>query len=343
MNINFEEMSGREKELYEKMWSDYDFGTMDAEIVRTYNTRYQKESKNSYCFGGGIDKGQVLVKAFNIENADLFLKKYEMATSGSGDEQQKITILRSSSLCALLHFYNITDDYPLILEFVTNKRKRKVKFTESMFEYKSPVLNNPSNMDIVLLGKEDDQDVILFLESKFSEHYIYASIIRSGISCQYLDENCPSASLYDDAVLKELGLKKEIENKDEFKLETNNKEQMYIEGIKQMISHYTGLMNVINGKLYEGEKPEDHKKIDTAIKNKEVAVILGEIVFDGRIDDLEKKEYSKKYHMLATHIAELTRGNDRFEMIIDELGYSLFKDSEHRVEPKIREFYRYDA
>ena len=102
----------------------------------------------------------------------------------------------------------------MILEFDTNKQKRKVRFTESLFEYKSPVLNNPSNMDIVLLGKEDDQDVILFLESKFSEHYIYASSIRRGISCQYLDDNCPIVSLYDDVVLKELGLKKEIENKD---------------------------------------------------------------------------------------------------------------------------------
>ncbi len=47
-------------------------------------------------------------------------------------------------------------------------------FTESVFEYKSPVLDgkrHPSNIDVVLLGKDkDDKKVALFLESKFSEY-----------------------------------------------------------------------------------------------------------------------------------------------------------------------------
>jgi len=337
MSSIFEEMSGREKEIYIKMWSDFDFSTMDAEIRKTNG------SKNSYCFDGEGDKAHVLVKAFDIENEDLFIEKYNMATSGSGDEKQKINILRSSSLCALLHFYNVTTDNPLILEFETNKGKRRVEFTESFFEYKNPVINQPSNMDVVLLGKDENQDIILFLESKFSEHFKDASdVMKNAISRQYLKEGRVSAPLYDSSVLKQLDLRRVDVDEGHFKLETLDGKEIYIDGIKQMISHYTGVMNVLNGKLYKGEKPEEHKKVDKAIQNKEAQLILGEIVFDDRIEALAGNDYEKRYHTLAARIAELTKEDKRFEMMIDGLGYSLFKTNAHRIEPMIKRFYRYE-
>ena len=95
-----------------------------------------------------------------------------MAVGGSGNEGDKITTLHSSSLCALLHFYNV-ERHPLTLEFKTknNKKveiKRRVIFNKSVFEFKSPVIGNPSNMDVVLIGKDENtgKNIVFFLESK---------------------------------------------------------------------------------------------------------------------------------------------------------------------------------
>ncbi len=99
-----------------------------------------------------------------------------MAVSGSGQEGRRITTLHSSSLCALLHFYNIEEEPLLKLTLDTNKKTRSVTFTQSFFEYQTPVFNYPSNMDVVLLGKDDEgEEVALFLESKFSEYFLYTS------------------------------------------------------------------------------------------------------------------------------------------------------------------------
>ena len=198
-------------------------------------------------------------------------------------------------------------------------------------------------MDIVLFGKDkcEEQDIILFLESKFSEYFIDANNVKNGISRQYLREDRVSAPLYESSMLKRLGLRREDEDKGHFKLETIGEQQIYIEGIKQMISHFTGITNVINGKLYKGKKPANHKEVDKAIQNKEYKIILGEIVFDRIIEKLEGGNFSKEYHELSLGIAEQIKGNDRFEIITEELGYSLFKGSDHKIEPKIKAFYRY--
>ncbi len=346
MIIDLEKMSGKEKELYEKMWSDFDFSTMDVEIRKTNG------SKNSYCFDGEGDIAQVLIKAFDIENKDFFLKKYDMATSGSGKEKQKINILRSSSLCALLHFYNVTEDKdnynPLILEFETNKHKRKVRFTSSVFEYKSPVIDNnhPSNMDVVLIGKDlsTDEKIVLFLESKFFEYFIDASdVIKKAISRQYLIEKRVSAPLYDSSFLEQLGLIRFDVDNGHFKLRTLEGEKLYIDGIKQMISHYTGVMNVLHLNRYEEkdkERIEIQKEVEEALDSGAIA-ILGEILFDGRIKALAGDDYTKRYKVLASRIAELTKENERFEIVMNDLKYSLFKDNTHRIELKIKEFYRH--
>ena len=350
MNIIFEEMDGRPRKLYEAMWKDFDFSKMKAEINRTYSTRYQKESDNSYSFGGELNKEQIIANAFGIKNIKLFAKKYKMATEGSGEEKRKISTLHSSSLCALLHFYNVTEDNPLILELVTDKQpKRVIEFNESFFEYKSPVINNPSNMDVVLLGKDNGQDVVLLLESKFSEYFLGASSVLHDVSNQYLDKHYASAPLYTDEVLKKMGLRKKPDGEGYFKLESFEG-QFYIGGIKQMISHYTGVMNVLNGEPYveKGKKSEVQEKIDNVIDKEKAVVILGEIVFDSIIGDLELRPkvkcgsaYSEKYEKLVMQIKDLTKENKRFEIITKEIGYSLFKDNEHKIEPKIKAFYRY--
>ena len=91
------------------------------------------------------------------------LDQAAMACGGSGQEERRITTLHSSSLCALLFFYNVTDNHPLTIKGVGT-------FKESVFEFRSPVRDeeHPSCMDVVLIGEDEEhKPLVLFLESKF--------------------------------------------------------------------------------------------------------------------------------------------------------------------------------
>jgi hypothetical protein len=361
MNIDFKSMEGRKKKLYSALWGDFDFSTINAKIENTRNLKDSKPSRNSYCFSGEMDKhGELLMKIFGItdKEKELFKEKFAMAVSGSGQELLKIGTLHSSSLCALLHFYNV-DDNPLILDGLeTNKTTRTIKFTRSLFEYKSPVINtnHPSNMDVVLIGKdmESGEDIVLFLESKFAEYYTSASTKCKGISQKYLD-NKYGSDLYKDNVLTRLGLKRNNYDTKHFEL-VSMSEPFYIGGIKQMISHYIGIRNVLNKKYCEGKKQDNaskqkevEKAIETGNGGKGAIVILGEIVFDRFIGDLELKPglkcgaiYSQKYEILADEIGKLIKNEkvERFEILKKELGYSLFLTNPHKIEDRISQFYR---
>ena len=356
MRIDFESMSGQARKLYSALWGDFDFSTINAEVEENRNIKSSKPSCNSYCFSGEMDKeGNLLKEIFGISNKELFKEKFAMAISGSGQEIQKISTLHSSSLCALLHFYNVTNDTSLILNGLeTNKTTRTIQFTRSLFEYKSPVINpnHPSNMDVVLIGKdmESDEDIVFFLESKFSEYYTGAGKKSTAISTKYLQEKYFSAPLYKDDVLDKMGFQVADKNTKSFKL-LSKAEPFYIDGIKQMISHYTGIRNVLEGSYFPEKDPDKAVKqneVNDLLKNGATA-ILGEIVFDNYIGDLELKPglkcgdiYGQKYEILADEIGKLIKKEnvERFEILKKELGYSLFVDNNHIIEDRIRQFYR---
>ena len=357
MRIDFESMNEKMKKLYSALWADNEFISNNANLIeQSMDSRYKNHSHNSYCFAGTEDTEELLTKIFGIKEPEkepkLFKEKFDMAVSGSGQELRKITTLHSSSLCALLHFYNVTEDNPLILaDLMTDKSQRTIKFTKSFFEYKSPVINNPSNMDVVLIGKdvESGDNIVFFLESKFSEYYTSASKKSNSISKKYLEAKY-CAPLYKDEALLKMGLRKADINTNFVEL-ISEKEPFYIDGIKQMISHYTGIRNVLNGNFYKTEKEnqeneQKQNEINNAIKNG-ATVILGEIVFDRFIGDLELKPglkcgeiYSQKYEELAKQIGELTKDVPKFEIMHKELGYSLFNENNHIIEDQIRQFYR---
>ena len=156
-------------------------------------------------------------------------------------------------------------------------------------------------------------------------------------------------------MLTRLGLKRKKTDTKNFEL-VSMSEPFYIEGIKQMISHYIGIRNVLN-KKYCKEKNQDNaskqKVVEDAIETgnggKGAIVILGEIVFDRFIGDLELKPglkcgavYSQKYEILADEIGKLIKHDkvERLEIVKKELGYSLFMKNGHDIEPQIRAFYR---
>lgn len=314
----------------------------------------KKGSNGSLCFS----IAPMLIDIFDIEDPMRFREKYNMAIGGSGSEEDKITTLHSSSLCALLHFYNV-ERHPLTLEFKTknNKKveiKRRVIFNKSVFEFKSPVIDPryPSNMDVVLIGKDKDngENIVFFLESKFAEYYLYANKKSGDISKRYSgsDGNEYTKIIYEEEKLNRLGLKTKPSKKEKH-FYLNSEEKFYVDGIKQMISHYCGIRNVLEPKYYN-ETDEFRMKnvqevVESEIKEKNPVVILGEIVFDSKIGDLKLSPdsdktcleiYRKKYQELAKIIAGIDNLPEKFEMVNDLLCYSTIRD---KLEDNIKAFY----
>lgn len=317
---------------------------------------------------------KLFIKRFGIKNETDFKDKYDMAVSGSGNESFKITTLHSSSLCCLLFFYNVSKNNPLTLKFETNKGERRVTFTESVFEFKNKVISSPSNIDVVLIGKDEDKKntILLFLESKFAEYYL-----SSGKTCDlgegYL-KNKIGAKLYkikhdlnNDLGsmdygkpyylegLKCLGVtieknkqKKNGKDKDVYKIQSNK--ISYIDGIKQMISHYIGIKNLMDGK-YHSSKGKQQQIIKEIIKNKDdIIFILGEIAFElpNEAAMTALNNYRENYELLAEIIAEQEPANSRFEILKDLRFYSEITEDErtkgeknnYKVDEKVKAFYR---
>lgn len=213
------------------------------------------------------EKSKILKKHFNIQEK-CFDEKFEQATSGSGQEYLRITVMHSSSLCGLLHFYNLEGK---TITVNINNNIKSFEVEEVRFEEKNDVIvkNYPSNMDVVLKGKMDGELTILFLELKFSEYLSFGSC-RIGKS--YTDES------KNKGTFKHLVAKRFI---DENNLTNDGylvsyKEKTYNNGLKQMISHYIGVCNYIeqknleNRKVYLGSMIFKHNfKINKKINNKE--------------------------------------------------------------------------
>ncbi len=387
-------------------WRDNKFFE-NIRVQKVFSVRYKKYSDNSYAFQIKNDEGNIidnknisklkckcfdsiykkLTEIFDIEDKDdRFKKKLKEACGGSGSEQRKITTLHSSSLCALLFFYNVSEENQLTLTIDS----KKITFIDVLFEFQNTVIKGgkPSNVDVVLLGKDDNNDnkVILFLESKFSE-YLDVSSQFTYLGLDYLREyEC----IYNDDFLKNIGFsiiknekepkvfkkKKNGKIKEYNGIETTNKSNSYIEGVKQMISHYIGINNLLEEgfhdkkdnhiklqKLYvfldkgttEGYEKIQLDKKELMKKLKQSKVYLGEILFDFHNMNIGNKEdfynYSDKYTKLAENLKVLEDKNKSRNKIIvlpQLLTYSLFKDNkenskykiEHKIEDKIKEYYK---
>lgn len=198
-------------------------------------------SENSLMFSGEKGPDEVLKKVFCL--GDAFQHKYEQAVSGNGQEEQKINRLHSSALLSLLAFYSVSKENPITFEI----DGKEVVFTNVKFEHKNCVgkdekgKEHNSNMDITLYDGDElkSSENVLFLESKFSEYLtlgqkkdisniVYGDIYRMLFNQPSVDK-----------------LVCERQDSGYFLLKTNEKGNHYCEGIKQMISHYMGVLNFI--------------------------------------------------------------------------------------------------
>lgn len=321
-------MTKKSRYLYEIMWGSKDF---DFSIMKTNGS-----SKNSYSFCDTSTTNKdlcsdKLIEIFGITDKDLFKEKFHQSCSGSGNELKRISTLHSSALCALLFFYNVTEKNPLRLKI----NNRDCDFTYSQFEFKNPVINNPSNMDVVLVGRyADTKDVlVLFLESKFSE-YMERTNKHLDISSAYLT-NKYSENIYADDTLRKLGITKTYETGEKvFTIEST--QRCYLEGLKQMISHFIGVNN------YVSKGPVTQGNLVSFIR-KDADVYLGTILFDKGIGNYEISRGVKCYDSYKENyekLADILNSQGTPVHVIKELfSYTMFENMDFIKEYKILNFY----
>lgn len=336
--IDFDAMSKAKRALYECMWGSEDF---DLPVEKTMFKG--SPSNNSYTFANtsavNADLcGDRLAELFGIRHRDLFKEKFAQSCGGTGRELKRIAALHSSSLCALLFFYHVSEENPYRMEI----EGETYVFTYSRFEYQNTVIKDkaPSNVDVVLVGTDSlGKTTVLFLESKFSEYY-EGTGKKLKIAAAYL-ENDYGKVLYGEDLLAEMGLYATERNGTENFILRSEK-ACYLEGIKQMISHYIGVRNLCDNP----DRRDDAAAREISAGAK---VLLGEILFTKGIGQLPLgngeeclASYRKKYMILADALNEqLERDgvSGKFTVLRDVLSYSQFQDKAYVQDPQVKRFY----
>ena len=284
--------------IYKFFAQNDDFwNSCQSELIKT--PWRDTDSENSLTFKVDETKRQaeILKSIFEIKD-EKFVSKYGEAIGGNGHEGNKIMTLHSSSLLSFLCFYKISNEQPLPLSLCINGREVNFKFTNSVFEHQNrlsyayeqnlsyPELESTSNIDIALSeGILKESKKVLFLESKFSE-YLHNGAVYNISQEAY------------STIYKELGLTPDVDNKINAVVETyKNKEgkdcykmkardskrtNAYLEGVKQMISHFLGACT------YAAKFP--YKE-----------VYLGSIIYNFNDPLIDKKKFSN-YSKLYTGI-----------------------------------------
>jgi len=328
MKYDFSNMKGKAGTLYRNMWGKTDFEPDDFITNKNWTGNESKDSffiktpETTKAFDQIIPAlAKDLANAFELGNKERFTEKLRQACGGSGQEAMKIATMHSSSLCSLLFFYNLSgesddlsDGNRLVLEL--GKDNKRYSFYKSLFEFQNVVIGSgsPSNMDVVLLGQEickdngvDFKPVVLFLESKFSEYYIgvakHLDISKAYLKNEYGEKvynELLSVKVDNDESGYKYSKKEGKDPEKQFRLSVRQEE--YLDGIKQMISHYIGVCNLIDKEIVKKHAcEEEYRKVSDLINNG-ATVLLGSIVFDDLFRGAENQFYTNyklNYKMLA--------------------------------------------
>ena len=294
---------------------------------RIVNTPFRnKVSENSFCFEVGMKPSkteeykerllQTIKDVFGITNSS-FDEKFNQAINGAGQEWNELNVFHSSSLLALLCFYNVSKDNPLSVEI----EGKTCKFTTSEFEVSNIIGKNirgrnySSHIDVKLTGTCEGKSVSLYLESKFSEYVNQ----RGNTSFSYTDDY---NSIYSKLQGKIEDLDINIGSDKITLVQTNNKRPArYWQGIKQMISHYLGMKNC-----------KDESKL----------IYLGEILYDFRPDIYKQNDFFGDYEdihkQLVDALEEIESQPQTFKVGKNILTYQgLFIN--YSLDERVRELY----
>lgn len=347
MKPNFEELKYKYKnEVYRNLLLKKN----EFDVQKTWTQNKNKEwvlSDNSYSFlfenipNNEItdDNLHVIINGFkeifSISNP-AFEEKLEEVCSGSGDEKTKITTLHSSSLCALLFFYGVSSENKLIL----NLNDKEIAFDEVHFEYQNHVISSkyPSNIDVVLISHSSN--IVLFLESKFSE-YLYRNKKSNSIGASYKTKFFSKDMYINEALSKESPVISVLLNdKNELFLEAE--EPLYLDGFKQMISHYIGLKTLLGEerKSFVKDKCESKKAVTRMVING-ANIYLGEILFDNFDFDDGKTSLTsyKQLYLKFISMARKSDSNTKINLVNNVLTYSEIKKSGYKLDEKVIDFY----
>lgn len=204
-------------------------------------------------------------KLFGIEDVE-FDEAFRVVTGGMGNELAKINSLTSSSLLSLLVFYplfnkNTKDSLTLSVN------GNLISFTNCFFEIRNKVIRLPSCVDVVL--QSEDKKTLLFLESKFLEYEDTTTEATYGKGYYSLYSEYLRDYLTDITVASD--------NKGRTKL--TSKTRIYIEGLKQSISHLIGLVRGPKDETAEYYTKEYLKAYSKAYKGAKT-LMYGTILFN---------------------------------------------------------------
>lgn len=260
---------------------------------KSLRLRFIKKGKSTYFQKDDSEQtNHLFIKKYFLPhmNQDVFDDLYNQAIGGSGCENDNMINIASSALFSFLFFSSISSNCPLIIDGVS--------YVKVCFEYKNRTLNGttdfaPSNIDVVL--SDENFENLLFIESKFGEYYYSQVNNYQKLSKQYLQKGATPK------IVNEL-----IETKNKtFTLDSDlhffdNEKKHYFEGIKQMITHISGLSNFTNGRFYSQNSRFEHDKMKINIEEHYQAKIrLQEIVYDfGEFSSVELHDYECLQHTL---------------------------------------------
>lgn len=243
---------------------------------------------------------------FGIEPDENWFEAFRIATEGQGDERRKINSLISSSLLSLLMFHKLfmndnTNDY---ISIKLPNIDDAVLFDKCFFEVRNRVVRFPSCVDVALYSSK--QNVILFLESKFTEYTRLKKEEYYGkgyitLYTEYLRQHLSPIIETDKATFK---------GKEKLRIGTKSGER-YIEGVKQSISHLIGLTRGPH-KVGTGYYPESYHAKYSRLYGNAGKLYYGTILFDPRgmnVDCSMYEDYVKLYvDTIGSHGKELVNG-----------------------------------
>lgn len=250
----------------------------------------------------------------NGEIPEAFDVAFKNVTHGPGYERKRITQLNSSSLLALLCFWNVSKEHPITIN--------NIEFTEVYFEVENTVFDHNSSVDILLVSEKES--TWLYLESKFTEPLSPTN--RLWLSYKYYD-------IYKN-IRENLKInvftpqKREHKEKEEFEITQNKKR--YYGGIKQMVSHLIGVLKGASDKANAEYKEVYNNGLPKSI-------ILGTILYDfSKYDVDDFKNLYSDYVSFYEDSFSLQNGKLIISTINDCLGgTNVYKKSSISVMPQV--------
>ena len=317
-------MSKTEKDVARELASAF---SEDELVPTTQTTEWSMSFKSQ----NGEDEFETLQRIFGIRESARGL--FEAATSGNGNEKQKILTLHSSSLLAFLCFNDVANN-PIKID--------NTVYNEVMFEVKNNVINNSpgkSNIDVLLMG--ENRKKLLFLESKFTEYLSGGKVTLSPHRYEEFYSMLTEKNNFRfSAGYLPVNSKTDKSQKTQYALYKGKKTSEYLEGIKQAFSHLLGIATGPAKKQTKGNEDYTSSLLENADEIKFASIVFNcdNDKFE-KYDDLYKSVFENSDVIKGTIKDVLKKRELKLTIVPHLLQYQEVFQANFPHE-KVREFYR---